>query len=143
VSDVNIGYKRQAIDQTRGLWKDRYHETTVHWALQRAGETLYLTPDLIVDQMRGPLRLSRLLDERLAWGRLFAYTRAREARLPRRLAWAMLAPLLPALLLARHTRVQMAKRATFGAFLRAAPVVLALLMAWSAGEALGYLTAEP
>jgi hypothetical protein len=55
----------------------------------------------------------------------------------------MAAPLLPVLLLARQARAQAGKRATFGKFLLASPVVFLLLMGWSLGEALGYLTAEP
>jgi hypothetical protein len=143
VSDVNIGYKRRALEATADLWRDRYHETTVHWALQRAGEMLYLTPELLVEQVRDSLRLGGLIRERFAWGRLFAYTRAREASPAARAALAAFAPLLPVLLLARHTRLQIGKRVRLGRFLRAAPIVLALLVAWSLGEAVGYITAEP
>jgi hypothetical protein len=143
VSDVNISYKRRALDQTRELWRDRYHETTVHWALQRAGETLYLTPDLVVDQMRKRLRLPAAIGERVAWGRLFAYTRARELTTARRVGLALLAPLLPVLLFARHARQQTAKRVALGTFIRVSPLVFLLLAAWSLGEMLGYLTAEP
>jgi GT2 family glycosyltransferase len=142
VSDVNIGYKRRALDLTRELWHVRYHETTVHWALMRAGETLYLTPDLIVYQMRGSLRLSSLMAERFAWGRLFAYTRARESTTAKRMAFAMLAPFLPALLFVRHAMLQTSK-STAVKFVRASPLVFVLLVAWSLGEALGYVTGEP
>jgi hypothetical protein len=143
VSDVNIGYKRRAIDATAPLWRNRYHETTVHWSLQAAGETLYLTPEFVVDQCRGPLRVSALIGERFAWGRLFAYTRARELGTTKRLALAAMAPLLPLLLLARHARLQLSKRLTFGRFLAASPLILLLLIAWSFGELIGYITAEP
>jgi hypothetical protein len=143
VSNVNIGYKRRALEQTAGLWRGRYHETTVHWALLRSGETLYLTPDFAVDEIRGALRLPALLGERFSWGRLFAYTRAREGSAPRRLALAVLAPLLPVLLFARLTRLQMSKRVSLGRFIRVSPLVFVLLMAWSLGEAAGYLTGEP
>jgi hypothetical protein len=143
VTDVNVCYKRRALDATCDLWAERYHETTVHWALQRAGEKLYLSPELVVDERREALRLGTLLRERLSWGRLFAYTRAREQPLGTRLAYAALAPLLPLLLFARQLRLQAARRGTPGRFLRAAPAILALLAAWSAGELLGYLTAEP
>ncbi len=142
VSDVNIGYKRRALDATANLWRVRYHETTVHWALQQAGETLYLVPELVVDQHRGALSLNTLVAERFAWGRLFAYTRARETGTVRRLALAALTPLLPALLLARHARLQISKRVRLRVFLQAAPAMLVLLTAWSFGEAIGYLTAE-
>jgi hypothetical protein len=143
VSDVNIGYKRRALEATADLWRTRYHETTVHWALQQAGETLYLVPDLVVDQHRGPLRLSSLIAERFAWGRLFAYTRARESGATRRLALAALTPILPVLLLARHARIQITKRVRLRSFLLAAPAMLVLLTAWSLGEMTGYLTARP
>lgn len=142
VSDVNIGYKRRGLDQTRDLWRNRYHEPTIHRALLRAGETLYLTPDLVVDQMRGPLRLSSLMTERVAWGRLFAHQRVREATLPQRMALSLLAPLLPALLFLRLARLQADKRVTVGKFVRTSPLIFVLLVAWSLGELLGYVTAD-
>jgi hypothetical protein len=143
VSDINVGYKRRALDQTSELWRERYHETTVHWALRRAGETLFLTPEVVVDHVRGPLPLSALIVERFAWGRIFAYTRAREMGVGKRLAFLCLTPLLPLLLFGRQLRLQFSKRVPLGTFVAASPYIVALLVAWSAGEAMGYLTAEP
>jgi hypothetical protein len=143
VTDVNIGYKRRAIDVTRPLWKERYHETTVHWALIRAGETLYLSPDFAVDQMRDNLSLGRLVSERVGWGRLFAYTRAREISFGKRLLLAGMAPVLPFLLFYRLARHQMVKKRTVGKFVAASPAVMLLLATWSLGEMIGYLTGKP
>jgi hypothetical protein len=143
VSDVNIGYKRAAIEQTRDLWRERYHETTVHWSLQRSGATLYLSPDVVVDQHRDGLRLMSVLRERLAWGRLFAYTRARERGLLHRIGFAALTPILPLALIVRHARMQAGKRVRFKRFVQASPIVFALLVAWSFGEAIGYITRKP
>jgi hypothetical protein len=143
VSDVNICYKRRALESTRDLWTTRYHETTVHWALQRAGETLYIHPSVVIDQMRGTLRLGGLLRERLGWGRLFAYTRAREMTRPRRLLFGVLAPFLPVILLTRIVLGQCAKRRALGKLAIAWPIVLALLIAWSLGESAGYVTGKP
>jgi GT2 family glycosyltransferase len=142
VSDVNIAYKRRALDATRAIWRERYHETSVHWALQRAGEELYLSPEAAVDQMRGQFPMRTLLSERYAWGRLFAYTRARESSAARRIMLAALTPLLPFVLLLRHGGLQFEKRVRFRTFLAAAPMVFLLLVAWGAGEAAGYLTAK-
>jgi hypothetical protein len=144
VSDVNVGYKRRALDATLNLWRERYHETTVHWALLRAGETLYLTPDpdLVVDQMRGRLRFGALLAERFAWGRLFACTRARDMSVPRRLAYALGSPLVPIVLTTRQVLLPACKRRQRGPFLAALPAFLVLAAAWAAGEAAGYLTSE-
>ena len=143
LSDTNISYKRRALEATRELWRERYHETTVHRALAVRGETLFLTAEMVVEQRRGVLRLGSLLAERFHWGRLFAHVRARELSTVRRIALAVLSPALPILLFARLLRSQLAKRASPTRFLLAAPVTAALLVTWSAGEAVGYLTGEP
>lgn len=142
VSDVNICYKRRALEETRELWQERYHETTVHWALMRAGHRLLLSPEPIVDQMREGLTLSRALQERIGWGRLFAFTRAREVSLGRRLLMAAVTPLLPAILFLRHLRVYLAKGHPALPFLAASPAIVLLLVAWSVGEFLGYVSGK-
>jgi hypothetical protein len=140
VTDVNVCYKRRAIEATRHLWAARYHEPVVHDEIVRLGDPLWISPTLVVEQDRGPLRLAPLIAERVAWGRLFAALRVRDAPVGRRLALAVIAPLLPILLFARHARMQVGKRVTFGKFVVAAPAVLALLAAWCLGELKGYLT---
>jgi len=142
VSDVNVTYKRAALEATRPVWERRYHETLVHDALLRAGDTLFLSPDLIVDEWRSNLHLASLARERLAWGRLFAALRTRKASITTRLILAASAPLLPALLFLRLGRLQLQKRASRRQFATAAPAVALLLACWSAGEFLGYLTAS-
>ena len=142
LSDINVGYKRRALEQTRGLWRDRYHETTVHWALLRDGETLYLTPDLVVRQMRVVGGVTALVAERFAWGRLFARTRVREEGLPVQMARLTLAPLLPFLLFVRIGWTQVTRGGTRMKWLSASPLVFLLLVAWSLGEAAGYATAR-
>lgn len=143
VTDVNICYDARVLRETEALWRDRYHETTVHWELIRRGETLFLTPDFVVWQHRKRLRLGEVLRERFEWGRLFAYTRVRESPPVRRLAYAVLSPLLPLILLLRHTRIQAQKRVRFWTYLRVLPLVALLLAAWSAGELAGYVTGRP
>lgn len=140
VSDVNVCYLREALEATRELWRERYHETTVNWALLERGETLWLAAAPVVDQIRGPLDGASLLEERVAWGRLFACTRIRDASFGRRLALSAGALLLPVLLLARATGARIVRRRHWGKFLVAMPAVFLLLSAWSFGELLGYLT---
>lgn len=142
VSDINVCYKPSALERTRSLWEQRYHETTVHWALQRMGVSLFLTPDVVVDQIREPAGLSALLVERFAWGRLFASTRARESGTFQRLTLGALTPLLPGLLLARQVRQRLRRGGGAARFLQALPAIVLLLVAWSAGEMVGYLTAD-
>jgi hypothetical protein len=143
VTDVNIAYKRAALDRVRPLWEGRYHETTVHWQLLRDGETLWLTPELVVSQRRRSLGVRKILRERVEWGRLFAYTRVKEASPSKRLVLALSAPVLPALLLLRHARLQAEKRVRLRRFLAVSPLVALFLAAWSYGELVGYVTGRP
>jgi hypothetical protein len=138
VSDVNVSYKRHALDQTVSLWRDRYHEPVVHGALVFRGETLFLSPELVVDQTRVNLRLGELIRERFAWGRLFGRLRVREIGRWQRLALVLATPILPALLMFRLARDRMTKRRFVARFALASPLVLLLLAAWSAGEGAAY-----
>ena len=137
VSDVNVSYKRRALEQTRDIWYPRYHEPLVHWALERAGEGLLLSPDLVVEQMRDDLTIASLLSERFAWGRLFGSLRNKDAALPRRLVRAAAAPLVPFVLLARFARDQMVKGMPMRRFIVVAPLMFVFSCAWAAGEATG------
>jgi hypothetical protein len=144
LTDVNVSYKRAALEATRAEWSERYHESSVHWRLREQGASLWAAPDAVVAAAReagGPLALGALLRERVAFARVFGWTRAREAPLARRLAWLALTPALPLLLTARRV----AERAQRGALLRdgflaALPAIFALSCAWSLGEALAYAT---
>lgn len=142
VTDVNVSYKRRAIDATSILWRDRYHEPVVHRAIQQAGDTLYLTPEFAVFQMREPRPLRVLLDERLQWGRLFAYTRIKTESVARRFTYLLAAPLIPVVLFVRQARLQQTK-GNLMKFVKASPLVALLLLTWSAGEAIGYFTGRP
>jgi len=143
VTDVNVAYKRSALDSTAPLWRERYHETTVHWELERRGEELRLTPTMVVDQQRDGLTLGGLVRERFWWGRLFAWTRVRHVGRGRRWVYVVMTPLLPAVMMARLVTGRIVRRREVGRLLLAGPVVAILLIAWAAGEAVGYLTGRP
>lgn len=142
VSDVNVVYKRRAIESTRAIWNERFHEPLVHWDLLKRGETLYLAAELVVVHHREPGTLARTLAERFHWGRLFGHIRAREIGTGRRLALIAAAPLIPAVVLVRHCRIQL-KQGRGGQVLRAVPLIGLLLGAWAAGELWGYVTRRP
>ncbi len=143
VSDVNVAYKRRALEETRDVWRDRFHEPWVHQALEQRGETLLAFPDIVVDQVRDDLRLGPLIRERIAWGRLFGSLRAHRASLPRRLVWVVAAPVVPIVMFARVLRDRAGKPPPIGRFLLATPATFLLLIAWAAGEAAGAFRARP
>ena len=142
LSDINVCYRREALEAIRPVWAPRYHETSVHAELRRRGQTLWLSEQPVVTQ-RLEARWSRaLLAQRRDWGRLFASIRAQGGSGSRRLLLALGAPALPAILLVRHARTRHRRRASIGPFWLASPALLLLLAAWSWGELLGYLTAR-
>jgi hypothetical protein len=135
-----VSYKRAALDAIRDLWHDRYNEVTVHRGLKRGGGVLWLRPQLVVRENRGALALRPLLLERLAWGRLFGATRARELSTTTRLLYAVSSPALPAVLIGRMLRRVFGRRRHRDRLLRALPQVLLVTTAWCIGECLGYVT---
>ncbi len=139
VSDVNVSYKRPALEATRALWEERFREPIVHWALLERGETLYLSADIVEENGRPPTTLGALLPERFDWGRLFGHIRAVRSGLLARLARALFGPLTVLVLLARHARTQRGK-GRLGRYLRVLPLVSLLTIAWMAGEAWGLVT---
>jgi hypothetical protein len=140
VTDVNVSYKRRALEQTCDIWRSRYHEPLVHGALERAGESLLLVPDIVVEQFRDNLTLASLVRERFAWGRLFGSLRVRDASPARRLVLTSLSPLLPAVLFVRFLKDRWVKRVPIRTVVSVVPAVIVLLCAWVAGEAAGYAT---
>jgi len=140
VSDANVCYKRAALERVADAWAESYSEARVHAALAERGETLALSPDVIVYQHRLDLRLGPALEERRVWGRSFAAARAEHMTLLCRAVYAALTPALPAALLARQCRNIVRTKRNLGAFAKALPLTALLDLAWSWGEFLGYVT---
>lgn len=139
VSDVNVVYKRRALEQTRALWKERYQEPVVHWSLQQAGEVLWLDDRLVVEHQRKPVGWSVLLSERFHWGRLFGAIHGRTLSAPTRATRVLGAPLVPFVLWLRHARAH-AAAGRLGRVIAATPQMLVLLAAWTLGETTGVFT---
>ncbi len=142
LTDCNVTYKTGTLALIRDLWKESFHETTVHWALQNRGETLWLSPRIAVYQQRN-LRFKSALHERYAFGRLFASTRVAAVSPARRAAFAGLSWLLPLYLSFRVTQNVFRKRRHRGIFVKALPLVLGLNLVWAWGEFIGYVTGRP
>lgn len=139
LSDVNVSYKRSALEAARETWRVAYHETEVHKAMQSRGETLFLDPRLVVFQHRPQQSFGSALSERLEWGRVFAETRIRDCSGVRRLAFLLGTPFLPVLLAWRALRHMLRQGRSLGQMLRVLPLIAALLSVWSCGEFVGYI----
>ena len=143
LTDANVSYKRETLDQARALWEHSFHETTFHDHLLQNGKTLWLAPEVVVYQHRTNLNLAKALKERYVWGRSFAGTRAQHCTTGQRLAFLALSPLLPFVLLGRKIRAILQKKRLIPEFMKAFPYLILLTLFWSVGEFAGYWTAKP
>jgi hypothetical protein len=114
-----------------------------HDELRARGEKLVLAPLAVVSQHRHGLRLRAALQERYVWGRSYAATGAKLAGTGRRPFWAVFAPALSLLMLARMILMAWGKRRTLGALAEALPLIAALSLSWSCGEFIRCPTGRP
>jgi hypothetical protein len=140
LSDANVSYKRAALEAVPSAWATTYNEVVVHQALLAHGQTLWLSPDVVVYQHRMNLALGSQLLERYVWGRSYAATRVANAPAWKRLTLAVLSPLLPPLLLVRGLGNVLRTRRNRTAFIKALPYFVLLCFAWASGEFAGYST---
>jgi len=140
VSDSNIAYRREALEQVRDAWKEGYRETVVHEALLSSGFEIVLTRGAAVEQRRWGLRFGPAMRERVVWGRAYAAARVEGAGAVRRALLAIGSPLLPFLLTLRLLQGRIARRRDVGRFLACLPLVFLLEIGWALGEFQGYAT---
>lgn len=142
LTDLNVSYKRAALDTIAPIWSQEFHENQVNEALLGKGNTLWFQPSMRVDQQRS-FNLGQALEDRYAFGRLFATTRVEHAPLSRRLVYTGFSLLVPFLQVARTTTQIFQKRRWIGKYLQAFPILFLLALVWASGEFLGYLTGRP
>ena len=142
ITDINVSYKRAALEHVRDVWQTLYHETWVHDTLRQRGETLWLEPAIAVHHDRGDLALTQLLFERFKWARLYGGRRASSFTGSTRALYALMCPLLPFLFLARQF-VAASNLRSLCQLLAVLPVLGMLTVACAAGEFVGYVTARP
>ncbi len=139
LSVCNVAYRRAHLDAIHKVWETGFHETEIHRVLQQNFGPLYLCPDAEV-RVRRNVRFGAAVYERYAFGRLFGATRVAHAGLGRRLYYLAFSPALPVLLLGRMTARAARNPGARAMFAKALPSLATMIIAWSWGEWLGYLT---
>jgi glycosyl transferase family 2 len=142
LSVCNVAYRRAALKVISPVWATAFHETTVNDALRTRVGPLWMVPEAEV-LMRRQVRFADAIYERYAFGRLFGCTRLDFVSPGRRLYYRTFAPVLPLLLLSRMAGKAFRCRRILPKFLHTLPLLLPLVLAWSWGEWLGYLTRRP
>ena len=138
-SDANTSYKSEDLNSIKPVWQESFREVVVNHALAENGRKVALDPSIVAFQNRKGLNFGDALKERYVWGKSYAATRNKSLTLPKRLFYAALSPILPLLLFVRHAGLAKNRQHNFGAFVRAAPITIVLLLGWSIGEAIGYI----
>ena len=138
-SDVNVAYKREALEAVFESWSARFNERKVHAALLARGDTLALSPAIIVYQRRAGLRIADSLIERFIWGRSYGASRCAGWGRGRRLLFATGTAALPLVLVTRIVRTVVVRGRLSPTIVAALPWVCLLSAAWSFGECLGYV----
>lgn len=134
----NAAYERCKLEAVRPLWEVFFHETAIHDALAQRFGSLWLVPASEVAMGRH-VRLVDALYERYAFGRLFGCTRL-EFRPEKRPFYSLAAVVLPLLLAGRMARKACESRTLARSFVRSFAPLALMVLAWSLGEWLGYLT---
>ena len=136
LSGANLSYKRSALEENRDLLEAGAWETFLHERWLAQGRPLWLCDARV--EFRNTMKPGAALRQRYHYGRGYAAERVRYQAGSKRYLYAALSPALPLLLTVRMARRAFSKDLA-GWFLRASGWVLALNVAWSAGEAAGYL----
>lgn len=140
LTDVNIAYRRSALEHIRTVWEHGFNEPDVHGRLLADGETLWMSPEMIVYQHRSGLTLKQVMRERFVWGRYFAGNRVRGRSTASRLLFSLATLAVPGIILLKKTRDVLQKKRLRLTFLLVLPYLLLLTLGWSAGELTGYLS---
>lgn len=146
VSGLNVAYQRELLRSCQDTWRDAFRENEVHDVLRTGGgrpQIPYMSPDALVYSHLG-MGFAEALGHLFGGGRHFgAYRRLRAAPI-KKVLWALASPAVPLVLLARIVqRVVRCDLRRLWPLVTCTPFLIALLGAWSLGEAVGYVGPRP
>lgn len=134
----NVSYKKEQLAAIRETWDVYFHETAINDALRTRFGELVLEPEAEVTMGRH-VEFGDAIYERYAFGRLFGCTRLLFVP-DKRLYYCLFAPALPVILLGRMASKALRSRRLAKDFLRSLFPLTVMVLWWSWGEWLGYLT---
>lgn len=143
VSDLaadNVSYKRAALVRHAAAYRDGFWEPAVHQRMIASGERLKFDPSITVTLGSAPPP-GRFLVQRFRHGIRFGRWRAREFHSATRVAAIIVAPLIPIVFLAKIARRAVRLPGLRLQFALSLPALVCLVVAWSLGEARGYVSA--
>ncbi len=138
IAGDNAVYDRTLLRAVSQSWDDGFWELAVHAALRARGARLAVDPALWVEHRNG-YPAWEFAAQRLRHGLRFGRDRSAAMSLPRRAAYRALSPAIPALFGRKLVGRALGCREARGHLVAATPWMIAFLLAWSVGEAVGAL----
>ncbi len=135
----NASYKRAVLEKYEAERRNGFWEAAIHEQMIADGHELSLNPGIVVRHHKS-FSFAGFMEQRFFHGRQYGTDRAKHFSTMRRLAYAVMSPLIPFIYLSRMTRRVMDRKKNITLYLSALPVITAFLVSWSAGELLGYLS---
>jgi hypothetical protein len=135
----NASYKRAAVLAAGDALRDGLWEQELHRVFRERGLALRWVPAMRVRQ-HGTVAFGAFLRQRFRHGARFGRARMAGRGLPIRLPAIALSPLIPCVFLAKIVGRVMRSGTHRRQFLWSMPALVCFLLAWSAGEAWGYLS---
>lgn len=140
---ANVSYNREALWACRATWQEAFYDNEVHDALRAAGYQIHLAAEACVASHLA-MTLPQAMSHLFAGGRRFGGYRKSMSSPARRLFWACASPLVPLVWLGRIMRRVAARRpGRLPTLALGLPYAACMLLAWAAGEAVGYLSRVP
>jgi hypothetical protein len=136
LTGANVAYHRSIVGDVVAWASAGEWENVAHERLRARGSSLHFVDSAPVYQNKS-YEFWDFCRDRYEHGRDYARTRLVEQPGARRWLLTAVTPLLPVVILSRVARAAAPTR--WGAFLKALPVTLAFVTAWSVGEAVGYI----
>jgi hypothetical protein len=127
-------YRRDRLERIEAGFQSGFWEAEVHRHLRARGERLAMAHGAVVTFQGGARRIATW-GQRVVHARIYAQSRMQGRSRAERLARALSAPAVPAVLLARTIGHLLERREPLVRWLPALPDLLVLLAAWSGAEA--------
>jgi glycosyltransferase involved in cell wall biosynthesis len=140
IAGANVAYKKKAFEAYGCFIAGTYcSDTDFHWRLGRDGHRLLFLPQIRVSHHSIPT-LGRFVRHEFEHGACFARVRTHGQGFSRlkRMGYLALAPLIPVKIMVQVLSNNVKNRVYVVHFLRALPLILLGIVAWSAGEVVGY-----
>jgi hypothetical protein len=138
IAGENASYERSVLDACRASWRNGFWEPSVHAEIRKQGGHLSIDPAIVVDYS-STFGFGAFVRQRFWHGRQFGSARSRRISGFLRLAYLLVSPIVPLLLLCRIAGRVLSKGRHVQKLILCAPLVTIFLCAWAAGEASGYL----